>query len=174
MKKGMSFILGIFSVLVFAQDLKNDFKGTSAKDNAQRKYHSVKVLNAKKTIYLINNSIATDSRLVDLYTENIESVMVFTQPKEIPAEHKNLFDATVSGVLIVKLKKDSVPLKSQLVQDLNKKYQFDTLQPIYLDGTKIPAQYSIIDNPKFEYDFVLVDGKKYLAIYSTPKFSPGI
>lgn len=174
MKKGIVFTLALCSSFAFAQDLKNDFKGTSKKEQAQSNYAFSKVFESSKPIYIVENAISTDLNMLDEKVQSIESVTVLKNATNSPQEFKTLFDNPISGIIIIKMKKDFPTLETVSIQDLNKKYNLDPSQPIYVDGNKVSSQYNLVESPKNEYSLISVEGQNFLAVHSKPKLSPGI
>ncbi len=174
MKKGIIFALALCSSFAFTQDLKNDFKGTSKKEQDQRNYTASKAFELSKSIYFIENAVSTNLNVLDGKMHVIESVTVLTNAAHSPQELKTLFDNPISGIILVKVKKDSPTLETVSIQDLNKKYNLDPSQPIYVDGNKVSSQYNLVESPKNEYSLISVEGHNFLAVHSKPKLSPGI
>lgn len=174
MKKGIVFALAFCSSFAFAQDLKIDFKGNSKREEAQRNYAVSKLFETLKPIYIIGNAISTDINILDGVKGVIESVNIIRSTENIPQEFRSLFDNPIPGIILVKMKKDVSMFETVTIQDLNKKYNLDPSQPIYVDGNKISSQYAIVNNPKNEFSLISVDGHNFLAIHSKPKLSPGI
>lgn len=174
MKKGIVFALALCSSFALAQDLKNDFKGTSKKEQDQRNYAFSKVFELSKSIYFIENAVSTNLNVLDGKMDVIESVTVLTNAANSPQEFKTLFDNPISGIILVKVKKDSPTLETVSIQDLNKKYNLDPSQPIYVDGNKVSSKYNLVESPKNEYSLISVEGQNFLAVHSKPKLSPGI
>lgn len=118
----------------------------------------------KKPVYLIDGAVASENVLKEISQQDIESVNVYKNAENLPAELKGYSENAVTGIINIHLKSASEN-NFFTVEHLNTKFGLPADSPVHFNGTLLNnPQTKILKQSIKDLHLIETDGTKQLEV----------